>query len=178
MTIIVNLMGAPGCGKSTIATGVYYNLKIAGINVEYSAEYAKDLVYEERHLTLRCQPYIFGKQLRNLERLIGNVDVIVSDSPLLLCSYYNLKYRKGVYPDSFDQMVVEQYKKLSSMTYLIDRVKPYQTVGRLQTADESDQVGRELNAMLDQHDISYKRINGDESAVPYVTANIITTLTK
>ena len=43
-TIVVNLIGGPGSGKSTTAAGLFYNLKKLGINCEMALEYAKDKV--------------------------------------------------------------------------------------------------------------------------------------
>ena len=33
-TIVVNLMGGPGCGKSTAAAGIFYELKKLGYEYE------------------------------------------------------------------------------------------------------------------------------------------------
>ena len=88
-TIVVNLIGSPGSGKSTTAAGLFYNLKKLGINCEMALEYAKDKVYEESFKTMDDQLYIFGKQYHRMWRLKNLVDVIITDSPLLLSIYYN-----------------------------------------------------------------------------------------
>jgi hypothetical protein len=41
MTVVVNLFGGPGTGKSTTASGVFYHLKRDNRNVELVQEYAK-----------------------------------------------------------------------------------------------------------------------------------------
>ena len=46
-TLIVNLMGGPGTGKSTHAGGTFYRMKRSGINCEYIQEYAKDKTWSE-----------------------------------------------------------------------------------------------------------------------------------
>jgi hypothetical protein len=160
LTLICNLMGAPGAGKSTCAAGVFFELKMAGINAEYVSEYVKELVFEDRSTTMRSQPYIFGKQLRNLERLIGKVDVIVTDSPIILSRFYGLKYEAGRYPDSFYQFVADQYARMGGLTYFIRRRATYQSFGRNQSEAESDAIAVEMQAMLDDLAIPYKRIDG------------------
>lgn len=43
---VINLFGGPSAGKSTLAAGVFYNLKCMGINCELITEYPKDKVWE------------------------------------------------------------------------------------------------------------------------------------
>lgn len=138
MTIIVNLFGAPGAGKSTTATGVFSKLKLANVNCEYVPEVAKDFTWEERHKSLTFQAYIHAKQLRNIERLRDKVDVIITDSPPLLSAFY-ARYYGIPYPESFCKWVMdchEQYLQ-PSLNYYLTRVKPYNTSGRNQSEVEA-----------------------------------------
>ncbi len=61
--LIVNLFGGPGAGKSTMAAGLFSELKWRGINCELATEYAKEKVWEESYAIFENQIYIFGKQL-------------------------------------------------------------------------------------------------------------------
>lgn len=45
-TLIVNLFGAPGTGKSTGAAYIFSKLKMAGVDAEYVTEFAKDKVWD------------------------------------------------------------------------------------------------------------------------------------
>lgn len=47
-TIVVNLFGEPGAGKSTAAMDITARLKRKGINAEYVSEFAK------RRRSIRC----------------------------------------------------------------------------------------------------------------------------
>lgn len=162
MKLIVNMFGPPGSGKSTTATGLFYLMKLAGKNVEYVPEVAKALTYEERHRTLNCQAYIHGKQLRDLQRLHGKVDIAVTDSPTLLSYIYGKRY--GNYPDSFYQFVVDQFKLMPSINFLIERTKIYNPSGRNQTESESNEIGNEIKLMLDSLEIPYISVQGDAEA--------------
>ena len=61
---------------------------MAGVNAELVTEFAKDKVWEESKAVFQNQQYIFGKQYFRLTRLEGKVDVVVTDSPILLSAYY------------------------------------------------------------------------------------------
>ena len=60
MTTVINLIGAPGSGKTTIATDLFSKMKYLGYNVELVTEYAKELVWEQRHETFKNELYIFS----------------------------------------------------------------------------------------------------------------------
>ena len=162
MSFIINLYGAPGAGKSTMRAGLFYNLKIKGYNVEEVTEYAKDLTWEGRTFALQCQPYVFAKQLRNVERVLSQVEAVITDSPLLLSSFYGQKYTDGKYPSSFYEYVKDQAKALPSVNFFIPRNKPYNPIGRNQTQEESDQIAIELQLMLKSSNIYYQKISSLE----------------
>ena len=61
-TLIVNLYGGPGSGKSTGAAYLFAKLKMAGVDAEYVTEFAKDKVWEGNQEAFRCQFYITGKR--------------------------------------------------------------------------------------------------------------------
>ena len=41
-TLVINLFGGPGCGKSTTMARLFADLKARGYNVEMVSEFAKD----------------------------------------------------------------------------------------------------------------------------------------
>ncbi len=88
MTIVVNLYGSPGTGKSTTAAGVYYFLKMQHKHCEMVREYIKSWAWEGRTPNNYDQVYLFGKQAKYESLLYGKVDFIITDSPLLLSGFY------------------------------------------------------------------------------------------
>ena len=153
-TLIINLIGGPGSGKSTTAAGLFYKLKQMGIDCEMALEFAKDKVWEESLMTLNDQIYIFGKQYHKLWRLNNKVDVIITDSPLLVSLYYNKEESKY-----FNDFVVEQYNKFNNVLYFINRPDDYQTNGRTQTEEESKNIDKVLKNLITKYNISYKEID-------------------
>jgi hypothetical protein len=146
---VINLFAGPGAGKSTTAYGLTHFLKVFGVNCEFVHEEAKEFTWEKRYMTLACQPYIFGKQMRNLWRLQDQVDVVVTDSPILL----SLAYATSEWPDSFKTYVVDQFNEFNNINYFLRRNnKPYLPVGRSQTAEEAGQLDQKiLRIMLDNN---------------------------
>ena len=88
-TIVINLMGAPGTGKSTIASELFSKMKWLGYDVELVSEYAKELVWEERNETFKNELYLFAKQHHRMFRLNNKVKYIITDRPLILSIFYN-----------------------------------------------------------------------------------------
>ena len=96
-TKIINLFGNPGSGKSTIAAYLFSELKRRNIEVELVTEVAKDYVWQEDSKSLSNQVLIFAEQLKRIDRLIGKVKYIITDSPLLLQIGY---YKERKLPNS------------------------------------------------------------------------------
>lgn len=169
--LLVNLFGAPGAGKSTTRADVFRRLKQAGVNCEEIVEVAKKFTWEKRSMALACQPYVFGKQLRDTEILKGQVTVAVTDSPLLLNEYYGRKYSE--YPEPFYQSIREIFKSYNGMNYYIRRVKKYNPAGRNQSEEQSDEVGQELKVMLKDIGVFYFEVDGDEKAAEIIFNDIM-----
>ena len=88
-TLVVNLFGGAGVGKSTLMAQIFAELKIKGYDCEMVTEFAKDLIWEKRDETFKDELYIFAKQNHRMFRVNGKVDIIVTDRPLLLTNAYN-----------------------------------------------------------------------------------------
>lgn len=169
-TLVINLIGGPGSGKSTCASGIFYQLKKLGINCELALEFAKDKVWEESIKILDDQLYVFGKQYHKLFRLNGKVDVIITDSPLLISILYN-----KTPSEYFDKLVVEQYHTFNNLLFFINRAENYQTEGRLQTKDESMALDYMMKHILLTNDIEYDEVSC-ENAVDYIVDIVKTKL--
>ncbi len=156
MTKIICLFGGPGCGKSTTAAGIFYELKQKGVLIELVTEVAKDLVWSQRAQCIKCQPLIFGKQLYRIERLIDKVDYVVTDSPFLLSALYG----KELYPESFIQAVIDIFNSFDNTNFYLSRNKPYVEVGRMQNETEAKGIDWAVQQFLEQRSIPYTKVNG------------------
>lgn len=165
-TIVVNMIAGPCAGKSTIASGIFYKLKMAGIDCEMALEYAKDQVWEESFSTMEDQIYVFGHQYHRIWRLNKKVQVIITDSPLPLSIYYakmNSQY--------FNDFVMEQFNQFDNMIYVIDRNTKYNQNGRVHTEAESKEIDKFLVNILDKYNEKYENVLNTE-AVDKITNDI------
>lgn len=168
--LVLNFFGAPGTGKSTGAAYTFALLKMAGVNAELVTEFAKDKVWEETVEVFKNQAYIFGKQSFRLSRCADKVDVIVTDSPLLLSVIYNKEERLT---DNFNNCVLDVFSSYNNMNFLLNRVKKYNPIGRYQTEEESDKIGKEIKDTLDWYDIDYFEVDGCESGYRLIVDRVL-----
>jgi hypothetical protein len=167
-TTIVNLLAGPDAGKSSMMHDVMGKLKWKRVLCEQAPEWVKPQVYEERKGIFLCQPYIFGKQLYTIQRLVGKVDIIVTDSPLILSTIYDdEKY------EYFKPYVLEVFNSFDNMNFFLDRRKDgYEKEGRFQTEEQAKAVDGEIKLLLDQYQILYREVEGSPDGAKLV-ANLI-----
>lgn len=171
--LVINLMGAPGAGKSTAAAYIFSQLKMAGINAELVTEFAKDKVWEENPSPFKDQLYMTAKQEYRQSRCKDKVSVIITDSPLLLGIYYN---KNPELTENFDKMVLDVFNSYNNVTYFINRVKVYNPVGRHQNEVESDQVAKDLQQLLKKYKIPFKVFNGDLAGYNLIVEEVLSKL--
>lgn len=154
MTKYINLFGGPGVGKSTTAAAIFVEMKRRGMNVELVTEVAKDFVWEGRMKTLDIQPYVTIKQFRNLYRLKGKVDYVITDAPILLGCIYADKYAPTL-PASYKQLIVDLHKQEldPSVNIVLERLFDYDSNGRYQSEEEALQLDRDIQNILDTNNI-------------------------
>lgn len=158
---IINLFGAPCAGKSSLAARLYSDYSCSSVKCELVTEFAKDLTWAERFKDLRVQPYIFGKQLLKIERLIGKVDVIITDSPLLL----SLIYTTEKWPPSYSTAVYEIYNSYNNYNFLLHRNWEYSSIGRNQSEKEADKIHEDIEALLSKYKIHYTDLYVDKRGI-------------
>lgn len=169
-TCIISMFGAPGVGKSTLASYCFAKLKMMGINCELVTEFAKDKVWEKNNEALSNQIYIFAKQYYRITRCAGKVDVIITDSPLFLSPFYN---KDPDIDEPLKELVAKIVAKYDNLNYFLRRVKKYNPVGRLQTEAESNEYGIHIKDMLKSFGIKFKEIDGDLMSADMIVQDVI-----
>lgn len=150
---VVNLFGGPGTGKSTIAADLFALMKWKNMNVELVTEYAKDLTWENRHDILKDQLYVLSKQNRKLLRLEGQVEWVITDSPIIM----GLAYVPPDYFPNFTSLAEDVWCSYHNINFFLERKKNYHQVGRSQTEDEARSLDGKIENLMD--DLLIRRTN-------------------
>jgi len=176
MKKIINLYGGPGVGKSSTAADLYSISKKNDINTELVREYVKNWVWEGRDIRPGDQVYIAAKQSK-LERVcFGRVNLIITDSPMLLTHYYEDKYDdtfpvcEGIIKKHAE--LAERYGYISEHIFL-NRVKKYNPLGRYQNEEEAKEIDRELKNLLTSQGYKFHIVEGSTSAATEIYKLII-----
>jgi len=170
---VVSFFGGPGAGKSTLAAGVFYELKKRGVNCEFVHEYAKELAWEGREGALSNQAAILGYQFEMFRRCTDQVDVIVTDTSLLnsaiYCHNYNLDYA-----DEIEKLALKMYRSMDNFPFLVQRVLPYVAVGRYQDEEGADEVARRVRGRVAQWGTGFREIPGNDLGMQIAIDEIMT----
>lgn len=110
---------------------------------------------------------MFGKQYHRVWRLNHKVQVIISDSPLILSIHY-AKFESNY----FENFVIEQFNKFNNITYFIERDTEYNENGRVHSLDAAMKADQELKDILNKHDIKYSTVKTTE-ATDIITDQIL-----
>lgn len=153
-TKIINLIGGPCSGKSTISAGLFYSLKKEGYNTEMALEYVKDKVWEESYNVLNDQVYILGQQFHKLYILNGKVDFVITDSPLIMQIHYN-----KINLPNFSSFTIDCFNQFNNINYYIERNEQnFSECGRMHSFSESKEIDSSLIKIMNDFNIKYKVI--------------------
>ncbi|WP_395000837.1 AAA family ATPase [Acinetobacter sp.] len=157
----INLHGGPCSGKSTCAAHMFSHLKRHNVKTELVGEFAKELIYLGNETQLVNQVYIMGCQYRKMKDLQRhNIDIAISDSPLLLQLTY---CRNKPYYNEMSALVHKLNDEFDNINVFINRVKPYQTYGRVNTEYEAKDLDKVIwDSMEGNFDYV---INGDTDGI-------------
>lgn len=161
MTKIVNLFGGPCLGKSTLAAELFaYFKKHTDGEYELINETAKDYSWEERWIALGCQPYIFGQQLFKQQKLLGKVDYIFTDSPIILSNVYESRFLDTNFPKA----VIDIFNTFENINFVLKRTGDFNEHGRHHNLEEAIAADNKVLDILNTNKIPYKLVDRDDAA--------------
>jgi nicotinamide riboside kinase len=152
---VINIFGAPGVGKSTLASGLFYRMKVNGFSVEFVTEYAKECVFEERfNIIKEDQLYVFANQNRKLFRLIDQYEYVIMDSPLILSNVY-IQKNSFYNVSKFSTLVTSTFNRYPNLNYFISLNDNFnfEQEGRVHSMEQSKHLENEIKEMLKENEI-------------------------
>lgn len=163
--IVINFYGGPGTGKSTTAARIFYELKIRGISCELVTEYAKRKVWEGNTTSLGNQLYISAKQLYSMWTVSKHVQVIVTDSPIILGMIYG--------NDSLlDPILVREYHTYTNIDIFLVRTTKYDPQGRYQTEADAKKIDGRIRQLLLDLGSNYSIFDCNVESIPNMVHHI------
>jgi len=158
-SLIVNIYAGPGAGKSTTAAWLFSRLKQHGVNAELVTEYAKDKVWEESHKILHNQIYVFAKQHHRLKRLLGKVDVVITDSPIMMGIVYDIEKNEHL-----KSLAYFEYSKMNNLNVFLKRSKAFNQAGRHQNEEEAIKMDTIIKNHINSFGIEYKELETNKES--------------
>lgn len=146
-TIKVLLYGGPSVGKSSISALVFGKLKLKGFNAEIVSEYAKELAWQDKNISdLFSQIDIFIHQLKKEKAIMGKVDFLVSDSPLMLNAFYS--------KDKFPLKIAKENITNNEFHFWLTRDKfKFEEFGRVHNHQESIKIEKDMKIFMKKNGI-------------------------
>lgn len=137
----INLVSGACGGKSLTATNVRSQLGFKGYDIELVEEVIKDWTYIPRVPTSTDSFWLQASQMQKEDiRLRAGVDLIVSDSPVMLQWFY-ARYHKAPLQAAMYLAATEFEQLYPSIHIFIDREdKFYNEVGRYEKLQEAKQI--------------------------------------
>ena len=171
MKVIVCLYGGAGAGKSTVCADLFAKLKQNNFDVEMNREYIKEWIWEGRKVKPGDQTFFFAQQARKERQYMERgLNVIVTDSPLILTHFYGLKHDRFEQEHNTSWKMLEQQHAICKWYgynvehYFLNRPDFFEQHGRFQTKEEAKQYDAEIKQMLVKANIKYTEIDATPNA--------------
>jgi nicotinamide riboside kinase len=180
-TYVVNLLGGSGLGKSTIAAAVFAELKMRKQHCELVREYVKELAWAGKVVGPFGQSIIYGRQLERESDLYNKVDIVVTDSPLILCPVYQHHYsgHDTVKHAIFKDLETARSQGVNHVNFLLDRQKEFDQRGRYEDESTAKLIDQKVKAFLVYHGISFISVNvPDAERVKYIADKIMSLMSE
>lgn len=169
-TKIINLFAGPGVGKSTLAAGLFHELKKRDISCDAPYEFPKSLAWNNSIEEIRDQLYVIANQHRGIVRSFGKVEYIIMDSPILLSliykNNYTNEYPANLYNENFDKMMIEIHNNYENINYVLSRPqRSHEDEGRFHNLEDSIDIDKKIIKLLNNNKIDYNHYTIQEDTI-------------
>ena len=156
---IINLFGASGSGKSTVASGLHYEMKKRWIQAEIAREYAKDVIHQENTHWFEQAVLVLAEQSSRIQFIADKYDYVITDGPIMLASWY----APEKYASAFHSLCRELFDTYENHNFFLYRTHAYDRNGRAETEEEAkynednmaswlEKIGIPCTPLYSQHD--------------------------
>jgi len=175
----IGLIGSPSAGKSTLAAQVYHRCKILGIQTELVQEFVREELNKGWIMrSVSDQIRLQMKQREKEDIIPSNIEVLVTDSPTLLQYIYGLRFSKVAKEDIhaltflYEEYIKDsdRYDKIYYVNNIRSDISPDGT--RKESAQECAAIGEELKIMMRLHHIPFIEVDGNDTAIDIIMADI------
>jgi hypothetical protein len=102
--------------------------------------------------------------------LIDKVDVIITDSPLLL----SIIYKPDYIPNSFNRLVIDTFNSYNNLNYFIERSHEFNPNGRVEkTLEEAIIKDNQIKKLLVNNNIEYESVLSEEEYIQDIVVDIV-----
>lgn len=158
--ILVNFIGQPGSGKSTMAAGVFHALKKSAWNVELITEYTKELIFQNDQWSLSDELLVFSEKYKRIKRM-QDVDIVITDSSLINSVVYGKLQFGSVGSDFFMHIS----KSFDSLYFVVEPKTKYIPFGRMPDENMAKAAGDEIIKLLKDVSSPVWTVPGDDSSM-------------
>ena len=172
MSIVINIFGAPGVGKTTMAASLFVALKKKGVSVDAPYEHPKEMAWLKETEKVKDQYLIMALQHHSIFKRFGKVDYIIMDSPVLMSIVYAKAFgvnspliERGLWDSNADRVALRLHSKYPSLNFHLkhfankeDRVGNINYNERFRETEDGD-LGIAMNWLLEKYKIKHKVID-------------------
>lgn len=147
--VVCNLLGGPGVGKTSTAYALTGYLKKKSVLAEYVPEAIKWRIYRGTDMGGKIhQDLLMAEQFDMLLCLKDKVNVIVTDSPLLLQIAYHNEANSS---PALTKRTLELFNEFDNFNVVLQRTHDYDGRHRYQTEEQADQKHQDVLNLLNEH---------------------------
>ena len=169
-TLVVNTVGEPGSGKTTLSFWLSQALKRAGVLTEFVPEVVKYECFDPRGRARvtsgRFDHRYLAQQTRLLRPLLGNVEVVVNDGAFELSYFYAQRRMDppaaALFRERIEMLRRQTQVGVDSWFVMPRREHPYESAGRNESEAQALQVREEMaQCLIDEFGVTIRPVGGD-----------------